>query len=343
MMKGEYVEEKKDHSNTMFAKLHQAQKFHHHHPYHQPPPPPPPQAQPTFHPFQVAGAARECQTSEDTDSRSPNTPSTTTTTATTRKQPITPQPISAVVGTRTPSSGNDGATIEVVRRPRGRPPGSKNKPKPPVVITRDAEPAMSPYILELPGGVDIIDSTTRFCRKRNMGLCILNGSGTVSNVTLRQPSTTPGATVTFHGRFDILSISATVVGPNAGFPSLGSILMTNGIANGFTISLAGPQGQVVGGAVAGPLLSAGTVYLIAATFTNPSYHRLPTDEEGRCSGGGNDGPDLQHSPPHTDASGGGDSAAAAAAAESCGISMYSCHMPSDVIWAPTARQPPPPY
>ncbi|XP_019175244.1 PREDICTED: AT-hook motif nuclear-localized protein 17-like [Ipomoea nil] len=339
MMKGEYVEEMKDHSNTMFAKLHQTQKFHHHHhPYHQPPPPPPqPQAQPTFHhPFQVAAAARECQTSEDTDSRSPNTPSTT------GKQPITPQPISAVVGARTPSSGNDGATIEVVRRPRGRPPGSKNKPRPPVVITRDAEPGMSPYILELPGGVDIIDSTTRFCRKRNMGLCILNGSGTVSNVTLRQPSTTPGATVTFHGRFDILSISATLVGPNATFPSLGSILMTNGIANGFTISLAGPQGQVVGGAVAGPLLSAGTVYLIAATFTNPSYHRLPAaaEEDGKGSGGGNDGPDLQHSPPHTDVSGGGDSGAA----DSCGISMYnSCHMPPDVIWAPTARQPPPPY
>ncbi|XP_031097969.1 AT-hook motif nuclear-localized protein 17-like [Ipomoea triloba] len=328
MMKGEYVEEKRDHhSNTMFAKLHQTQKFHphHHHPYHQPPPPPPPQ--PTFHhPFQV-GAARECQTSEDTDSP----PSTT------GKQPITPQPISAVVGARTPSSGNDGASIEVVRRPRGRPPGSKNKPKPPVVITRDAEPAMSPYILEIPGGVDIIECTTRFCRKRNMGLCILNGSGTVSNVTLRQPSTTPGATVTFHGRFDILSISATLVGPNATFPSL--------IANGFTISLAGPQGQVVGGAVAGPLLSAGTVYLIAATFTNPSYQRLPAaaEEDGRSSGGaGNDGPDLQHSPPHTDVSGGGDSGAAAAA-DSCGISMYSCHMPSDVIWAPTARQPPPPY
>ncbi|PRQ30552.1 hypothetical protein RchiOBHm_Chr5g0025921 [Rosa chinensis] len=38
-------------------------------------------------------------------------------------------------------------TSEVVRRPRGRPPGSKNKPKPPVIITRDTEPAMSPYIL----------------------------------------------------------------------------------------------------------------------------------------------------------------------------------------------------
>lgn len=170
-----------------------------------------------------------------------------------------------------------------------------------------------------------------------MGLCVLNGSGTVTNVTLRQPSTTPVSTVTFHGRFDILSISATIIQPNASVPS------NNGIANGFTISLAGPQGQVVGGGVVGPLVTAGTVYLIAATFNGPSYHKLPGEEElGRNSGGGNE---EGSSPPQTAVSGGGDSGhPPSTAAETCGMSMYSCHLPSDVIWAPTARQPqPPPY
>lgn len=199
---------------------------------------------------------------------------------------------------------------------------------------------MSPYILEIPTGVDIINSVTKFCRKRNMGLCVLNGSGTVTNVTLRQPSTTPVSTVTFHGRFDILSISATVVQPNANIPS------NNGIANGFTISLAGPQGQVVGGGVVGPLVTAGTVYLIAATFNGPSFHRLPAEEElaRNNSGGGNeDGSSPQQ---HAEVSGGGDGGhpPSTTAPESCGMSMYSCHLPSDVIWAPTARQPqPPPY
>ncbi|PHT28772.1 AT-hook motif nuclear-localized protein 17 [Capsicum baccatum] len=354
-MKGEYVleEERKDHSstssnkNTMFGKLHHHTHPHPHpHPQHQQQQQSPQNFQQNLslhHQHQQAGfhhpafqLSRECQTSEEADSTvhrmSPAE----------RNDPLNPQPVNAIAPPQqqqpSTAGGNDGATIEVVRRPRGRPPGSKNKPKPPVIITRDAEPSMSPYILEIPSGVDIISSVTKFCRKRNMGLCVLNGSGTVTNVTLRQPSTTPASTVTFHGRFDILSISATVVQPNVNVPS------NNGIANGFTISLAGPQGQVVGGGVIGPLVTAGTVYLIAATFNGPSYHRLPVEEEiGRNSGGGNEG---GGSPSHQEVSGGGDSGhpPSTTAPENCGMSMYSCHLPSDVIWAPTARQPqPPPY
>lgn len=307
-MKGEYVDGKNE-SNNMFAKLHQPHNFqqplhpHHHHHLQQ-------QQQPHHqHHFQIS---RECQTSEEDDSRSSGGA-----TAVAAAGATTPTP------TKPKSGDGDGATIEVVRRPRGRPPGSKNKPKPPVIITRDTEPAMSPYVLEVPGGVDIVEAIARFSRRRNIGLCVLNGSGTVANVSLRQPSTTPGATVTFHGRFDILSISATIIPQSASSPIPSS-------ANGFTISLAGPQGQIVGGSVAGTLLAAGTVYIIAASFNNPSYHRLPGEDEVPNSGsGGNDG----QSPP----TGSGDSGHPPAE-----MSIYSCHLPSDVIWAPTARQPPPP-
>ncbi|KAK7282886.1 hypothetical protein RIF29_11990 [Crotalaria pallida] len=222
------------------------------------------------------------------------------------------------------STTGDGATIEVVRRPRGRPPGSKNKPRPPVIITRDS-PAMSPLILEVSGGNDVVEAVAKFSRRKNIGLCVLTGSGTVANVTLRQPSTTPGATVTFHGRFDILSVSATFLPPGS-TPS-------PAMPNGFSISLAGPQGQIVGGIVAGALTAAGSVYMIAASFNNPSYHRLQPDEERNSVSGSGEG----QSPPLS-GGGGGDGQAG----ESCGMSMYSCHLPSDVIWAPTARPPPPP-
>lgn len=202
---------------------------------------------------------------------------------------------------------------------------------------------MSPYVLELPGGIDIVDAVARYCRKRNMGLCVLTGSGTVANVSLRQPSTTPGATVTFHGRFDILSISATVL------PSLTPSTAAAPFANGFTISLAGPQGQIVGGAVSGPLMSAGTVFIIAASFNNPLYHRLPSEEDDnlRNSGGGTGSAAASdQSPPAGSAGGdsGGHHGPPSTAADS--MTMYSCHLPADVIWAPTARQAPqhpPPY
>ncbi|XP_051126552.1 AT-hook motif nuclear-localized protein 17-like [Andrographis paniculata] len=212
---------------------------------------------------------------------------------------------------------NDGATIEVVRRPRGRPPGSKNKPKPPspspATAAREPEPSMGPYILELPAGVDVVESTAKFCRRRNVGLCVLSGHGAVANVALKQPSATPGATVAFHGRFDILSISATVV-PAGGLPA----------GNGaFTLFLAGPQGQVVGGLVVGPLISAGTIYLIAATFDSPLFVRLqPAEQEEEPEAA------RDH---HRESPRGGDSG---------GAPIYS-YQPSDVIWAPTARQPPP--
>lgn len=115
------------------------------------------------------------------------------------------------------------------------------------------------------------------------------------------------------------------------------------VPNTFSISLAGPQGQIVGGFVAGSLMAAGTVFIVAATFNNPSYHRLPGGEEearnntvsSGCGGGGEG-----QSPPLS--GGGGDSGHGGGGADSCGVSMYSHLGGSDVIWAPTARPPPPP-
>ncbi|XP_007018209.2 PREDICTED: AT-hook motif nuclear-localized protein 17 [Theobroma cacao] len=305
-MKGEYVETKNENPNNMFSKLHHSHQQHQH------------QNHPFSHHFQLSR-----------DSQTPDSEDTSRTTTPTTKDPTTNHNSTLPSGGGGGTSGGDGATIEVIRRPRGRPPGSKNKPKPPVIITREPEPAMSPYILEIPGGNDIVEAISRFSRRKNIGICVLTGSGTVSNVTLRQLSTTPGATITFHGRFDILSLSATFL------PQTTSCHMPNT----FSISLAGPQGQIVGGFVAGSLVAAGTVFIVAATFNNPSYHRLPGEEEARntvSSGGGGEG----QSPP---LSGGGGDSGHGGGVDSCGVSMYSCHLGgSDVIWAPTARPPPPP-
>ncbi|XP_020233231.1 AT-hook motif nuclear-localized protein 17 [Cajanus cajan] len=100
---------------------------------------------------------------------------------------------------------------QIVRHPRGRPPGSKNNPKPPLVITREPEPTMTPFILEIPGGSDMVEALARFSRRKNTGLCVLSSSRIVTNITLCQPSVTLGATVTFHDRFDVLSLSAMLL------------------------------------------------------------------------------------------------------------------------------------
>ncbi|XP_068650806.1 AT-hook motif nuclear-localized protein 23-like [Aristolochia californica] len=164
-------------------------------------------------------------------------------------------------------SANQGLGDIVARRPRGRPPGSKNKPKPPVIITRESANTLRAHILEVGSGCDVFESVSTYARRRQRGICILSGSGTVTNVSLRQPAAA-GAIVTLHGRFDILSLSGSFLPPPAP-PG----------ATSLTIFLAGGQGQVVGGSVVGALIAAGPVIVIAASFTNVAYERLPLDEE----------------------------------------------------------------
>ncbi|KAL4188062.1 hypothetical protein AMTRI_Chr09g42270 [Amborella trichopoda] len=174
-------------------------------------------------------------------------------------------------------SGGEG---EISRRPRGRPAGSKNKPKPPIIITRESANALRAHVMEVASGCDVGESVANFARRRQRGVCILSGSGTVTNVTLRQPAA-PGAIVTLHGRFEILSLSGSFLPPPA--PPA---------ATGLTIYLAGGQGQVVGGSVVGALVASGPVIIMAASFGNAAYERLPLDEdEGalQVAGGGGGG------------------------------------------------------
>ncbi|KAJ8632082.1 hypothetical protein MRB53_025418 [Persea americana] len=178
---------------------------------------------------------------------------------------------------------NNGSGDMHSRRPRGRPPGSKNKQKPPVIITRESANTLRAHILEVGGGCDIFDSVAAYARRRQRGVCVLSGSGTVTNVTLRQPAS-PGAIVSLQGRFEILSLSGSFLPPPAP-PG----------ATSLTVFLAGGQGQVVGGSVVGALIAAGPVILIGASFANVAYERLPLGEEEE---------QLQIQPPVSQSSGG---------------------------------------
>ncbi|KAK1435447.1 hypothetical protein QVD17_01210 [Tagetes erecta] len=231
-----------------------------------------------------------------------------------------------------PNTTNESESINIVRRSRGRPPGSKNKSKSPVtnltcVANKPDKGTLAPYVLEVSGGSDIVAAVRRFCNHRKIGLCVLNGSGAVSNVSFRQPTTT----AVYHGCFNLVSISATILPPLAPSSINGDFL-----AN-FVISLSCPQGRTFGGTVVGPLIAAGTVYIVAAAFNNPIYHRLPMEEDNNMirngghasvsaaidhqasgSSGGENGHHYHHAVPLTMAG------------------MLSAY-PGE-IWAPTPRQ-----
>lgn len=169
---------------------------------------------------------------------------------------------------------NEGAIEVANRRPRGRPAGSKNKPKPPIFVTRDSPNALRSHVMEIGSGADIAESVAQFSRRRQRGVCVMSGNGTVTNVTLRQP-TAPDSVMALHGRFEILSLTGTFL-PGPAPPG----------STGLTIYLAGGQGQVVGGSVVGPLMASGPVMVIAATFSNATYERLPLEEEEEAAGEG---------------------------------------------------------
>ncbi|XP_010518160.1 PREDICTED: AT-hook motif nuclear-localized protein 22 [Camelina sativa] len=169
------------------------------------------------------------------------------------------------------SGGGGGGDNHITRRPRGRPAGSKNKPKPPIIITRDSANALKSHVMEVANGCDVMESVTVFARRRQRGICVLSGNGAVTNVTIRQPASVPGggsSVVNLHGRFEILSLSGSFLPPPA--PPA---------ASGLTIYLAGGQGQVVGGSVVGPLMASGPVVIMAASFGNAAYERLPLEED----------------------------------------------------------------
>ncbi|KAI6685452.1 hypothetical protein NL676_031365 [Syzygium grande] len=216
------------------------------------------------------------------------------------------------------------------KKPRGRPPGSKNKPKPPVVVvaaqgssgSSSSSSAMRPVVLEISAGSDVVSALTSFALRRRMGLAVLSGSGSVSEVTLRHPL--PHAPpLSLRGPFNLLSLSGSVLGgcindKNDNNESKNDrpakqLCRQEGSSH-FGITLAGAQGQVFGGVVGGKVVAATPVVVAAATFVSPSFHRFPSggDEEGGdhqetkpCIGGGRGGGSDPPSCPSSAAAAGG--------------------------------------
>ena len=237
-----------------------------------------------------------------------------------------------------------GSTPETSKKPRGRPPGSKNKPKPPIVITKDSDSAMKPVILEISAGSDVVETVIQFARKRHVGISVLSGSGSVSNVTLRHP-VSHAPSISLHGPFSLLSLSGSFLGYStttcsASKPSPSTFAS----CSSFGICLAGAQGQVFGGIVGGKVVAASLVIVVATIYANPAFHRLPSDDIDEAD---------QEAKPNIGCSGGG--GGVGNANESCtsstnamSMSIYSsvsptplnCQIAPDVMpWGPTSRSP----
>ncbi|KAJ7513909.1 hypothetical protein O6H91_23G019500 [Diphasiastrum complanatum] len=138
---------------------------------------------------------------------------------------------------------------------RGRPPGSGKKQH--LAALGSAGQGFTPHVITIAAGEDVATKIMSFSQIGSRALCVLSANGAISNVTLRQTATS-GGTVTYEGRFEILSLS-------------GSFLLTEDSGTrsrtgGLSVSLAGPDGRVVGGGVAGMLTAASPVQVVVGSF-----------------------------------------------------------------------------
>lgn len=176
-------------------------------------------------------------------------PATVPQSAGTFSPPPPPPPSVPLVG----GGGSDSHSS--LKKGRGRPPGSSKMQQTEALGSSGV--GFTPHIITVKAGEDVSSKIMSFSQHGPRAVCVLSANGTISNVTLRQAATS-GGTATYEGRFDILSLSGSFLLTEVG----GQRSRTGGLS----VSLAGPDGRVLGGCVAGLLTAASPVQVIVGSF-----------------------------------------------------------------------------
>ncbi|KAL5064149.1 hypothetical protein RYX36_025886 [Vicia faba] len=165
---------------------------------------------------------------------------------------LAPNRVSSPAAATSASAGDSGNAEAPAKKHRGRPPGSGKK-------QLDALGAggigFTPHVVLVESGEDITEKVMAFSQSGPRTVCILSANGAISSATLRQPS---GGIARYEGQFEIISLSGDMhLSENSGEQSKPSSLY---------VSLAGADGRVLGGAVAGVLIAASTIQVIVGSF-----------------------------------------------------------------------------
>ncbi|XP_039002317.1 AT-hook motif nuclear-localized protein 1-like [Hibiscus syriacus] len=133
------------------------------------------------------------------------------------------------------------------------------------------------HVVKVNTGEDVAGKILSVSEKGPRGICILSANGAVSNVSIRQPGSS-GGILTFEGRFEILSLTGSFT-----FSDNGGAKNRTG---GLSVSLAGPDGRVIGGGLAGTLLAASPIQIVVGSFMPNAYKvqkRKPYREQHRVA------------------------------------------------------------
>ncbi|XP_009601862.1 AT-hook motif nuclear-localized protein 7 [Nicotiana tomentosiformis] len=147
------------------------------------------------------------------------------------------------------------------KRGRGRPSGSSGNLQLIAslgeLFAHTAGGDFMPHVVTVHTGEDVAGKVYSFVQKGSRGICVLSANGAVSNVTIRQPGSS-GGLLTYEGRFEILALTGSyTVSENGGMKSR---------SGGLSVSLAGPDGRVIGGGIAGSLIAASPIQMVVGSF-----------------------------------------------------------------------------
>ncbi|CAL5015163.1 unnamed protein product [Urochloa decumbens] len=117
--------------------------------------------------------------------------------------------------------------------------------------------SFTPHIITVKPNEDVASKIMAFSQQGPRTTCIISANGALCTATLRQPATS-GGIVTYEGHFDILSLSGSFLLAEDGD--------TRSRTGGLSVALAGSDGRIVGGCVAGMLMAATPVQVVVGSF-----------------------------------------------------------------------------
>ncbi|KAJ3693024.1 hypothetical protein LUZ60_012119 [Juncus effusus] len=161
------------------------------------------------------------------------------------------------------------------KKKRGRPPGTGRKQQLASLgewFAGSAGTGFTPHVILIHPDEDVVSKIMSFSNQGPRAICVLSANGSVSTVTLCQSESS--RVVTYEGLFEILSLSGSYLL----MESEGSRTRSGGLS----ITLAGPDGRVLGGILGGLLIASTTIQVVVGSFLYGSSKpktKIETKEE----------------------------------------------------------------
>ncbi|KAL5076360.1 hypothetical protein RYX36_015344 [Vicia faba] len=159
---------------------------------------------------------------------------------------------------------------EITKKRKGRPQGSRNKPKSRIIIEENTEALAEVVTIKICVGEDIVETLVNYAIRRQVDIVVSRGFGLVCNVTLLDPvSCVP--LLPIEGPLHMTSLFGTYVNPNC--ECVPSQFIANPPCSSFTIYFSGINGHVFGGVVGGKVIAAGIIFINATLVKKTTFHR----------------------------------------------------------------------